>query len=486
MGNVPETVQETANELNSIISSFISRHPSSLRYRTTEDGYSIFTIKYGKYRETEINKVKDFVENTEYDELLSIEGIPITCIKVNNYIMVFKGKKSDVEEFILNNNIDDQRLQEKIQEKVKPIDYPLLRNNINNLYNEIKNSFMDFISHKSYYNNSIIKNMGLSFNDINDKNGQIILNIEKFNNFYKKNTDELNEYLNSINSGNQKDYDVDYPSAYIPPNNDEIRLPEIENVSDIEIVYPLITLKINFMLEFIKNIKDNFSSVKNVLNNNDYNTPNDNYYFNIVKSTDTVLVIEYIIEKYKEKHAFNISDFNLRHLRWYELEDWFGVDKNGIPLENPGRVLTPNYPAYKLNPRFRENGIVLPDELPEDFEGDIFDYIEQNIFIPIEFGVERYNKNEIYLTPTRYTDHLSSSYILKSYKKIKEILNNSNGSNAENEWRTYVLDKDVSLSTIVDSRDFIGYKTYDKFGNEINNPEFELNPKRLYFYFIDK
>lgn len=448
MGNVPETVQETANELNSIISSFISRHPSSLRYRTTEDGYSIFTIKYGKYRETEINKVKDFVENTEYDELLSIEGIPITCIKVNNYIMVFKGKKSDVEEFILNNNIDDQRLQEKIKEKVKPVDHDLLTNNINELYNEIENSFMDFISHKSFYNNSIIKNMGLSFNDINDKNGQIILNIEKFNNFYKKNTNEINEYLISINSGNQKDYDIDSPSAYFPPDNSEIWLPEIENDLDIEIVYPLIAIKINFMLEFIKNIKDNFSSVKNVLNNNDYNTPSDNYYFNIVKSTDTVLVIEYIIEKYKEKHAFNISDFNLRHFRWYELAEWFGVDKNGIPLEDPGRSLALNYPAYKLNPKFREDGIVLPDRLPEDFEGDIFDYIEQNIFIPIEFGIEEYDKNAIYLTPTNYG-------LIYHNTNIRELPYNEVIDRFNSGRTIYIFDEGISFENLVCELDFI-------------------------------
>lgn len=471
MENIPESVQQTADELNGILSSFISRHPASLKYRTTEDGYSIFTIKYGKYRESEIKKVKEFVDNTDYDELLSIEGIPVTCIKVNSFIMVFKGRKEEVENFILNSNIENERLQEKISEKVKAVNYSEYNNNLRNLYNKINGKILWMINHYSQFNQSIIKDFGFSFNKINNDISQVSLNIEKFNSY------------RDMKLKNEIKIDFDFPpTQYLRPiaDNTLAALPPMPNFSDIWVPTQEDTINVDYkeymndihdIISLIILLKSKYSKVENILKNTKYKTSNDEWFFNIIKSTDSQLIVEYDTKKFEEKVAFSIEDFNMRHLRWYELRDWFFINRDGTRLERPGKYIEPTYDIFKLNPKFREDGIVLPNELPEGFRGSILDYIVGNIFIPVEHG-EEYDKNTIYLTPTRYgliyqgTNIVELPYeqAIERFDDLEEI---------------YTFDEGISFENVVCKLDFINiHKDNDAPYNKIykNKKYFSLVP----------
>ena len=479
MENVPELVQQTADELNGILSSFISRHPASLKYRTTEDGYSIFTIKYGKYRESEIKRVKEFVDNTDYDELLSIEGIPVTCIKVNSFIMVFKGRKEEVENFILNSNIENERLQEKISEKVKAVNYSQYNNDLYNLYTKISDKILWMINHYSQFNQSIIKDFGFSFNKINNDISQVSLNIEKFNAY--RNIKLKNEIKIIV----PPSHDCYAPIAVdagpsLLPNASFIWVPSQEET--INVNYKTYMSDIYDIISKINTIKQNYSKIENILKNTGYKTTDDKWLFDIIKSTDTQLIIEYNTKAFKEKIAFDISDFNLRHLRQYEIEEYFDLSEPGSNGEDaafdiPDEVETPVYKVYKLDPRFREDEIVLPTELPENFRGDMLDYIEGNVFIPVEYG-ERYNKNTIYLTPTRYGP-LPSMHIQITYKRAKEMINESS-----EKWRLYELADGITPTTFVDSRDLIKYLIDES--NDGVNPEFKFDRNHTYISFMGR
>ena len=452
MENVPVSVQQTADELNGILSSFISRHPASLKYRTTEDGYSIFTIKYGKYRESEIKRVKEFVDSTDYDELLSIEGIPVTCIKVNSFIMVFKGRKEEVENFILNSNIENERLQEKISEKVKAVNYSEYNNNLRNLYNKINGKILWMINHYSQFNQSIIKDLGFSFNKINNDISQVSLNIEKFNSYrdmkLKNEIEEMSALI--IDTPPTQFVDIKNPPdalAALPPllNFSDIWVPTQEDTISVD--YKEYMNDIYDIVSLIILLKSKYSKVENILKNVNYKTSHDEWFFDIIKSTDNQLIIEYDTKKFEEKVAFSIEDFNMRHLRWYELREWFFINRDGTRIERPDRYNEPVYDIFKLNPRFREDGIVLPDRLPEDFRGDILDYIKCNIFIPVEHG-EEYDKNTIYLTPTRYGSIFYNTNVVElTYEEAIERFDNLE--------EICTFDEGISFENVVCEFDFV-------------------------------
>ena len=492
MENIPESVQQTADELNGILSSFISRHPASLKYRTTEDGYSIFTIKYGKYRESEIKRVKEFINNTDYDELLSIEGIPVTCVKVNDFIMIFKGKKSEVENFILNSNIEDERLQEKISEKVKAINYSQYNNDLNNLYTKINDKILWMINHYSQFNQTTIKDFGFSFNKINNDISQVSLNIEKFNSYRDI---KLKNEIKLITPPSIPQLNPYPPADYSPPAATIDAGPILPNFSSIWIPSQETTINVNYktymsdiydIISKIIMIKKNHSKVESILKNNNYKTVNDRWFFNIIKSSDTQLIIEYNTKVFEEKIAFSIDDFNLRHLRWYEIEEYFNLSEPGTnaPVavgdvavgDDAVEVQMPDYQVFKLNPRFREDGIILPREIPERFD-NIMDYISSEIFIPVSFG-ERYNKNTIYVTPTRYGPFPRMYYCI-SYEEAKEIIN---GSGAK--WRLFELADDITPETFVDRRDLIGYTT--GIGIAAINPKFKFDHIHTYLSYSGK
>jgi hypothetical protein len=159
----------------------------------------------------------------------------------------------------------------------------------------------------------------------------------------------------------------------------------------------------------------------------------------------------------------------MRHLRWYELRDWFFIDRDGNRLERPDEYMEPAYQIFKLNPRFREDGIVLPNELPEDFRGDILDYIKGNIFIPVEQG-EEYDKNTIYLTPTNY------GLIYRDWNVI-ELSYEEAVTRFDRLYSIYMFDEGISFENVVCKLDFIDvHKDNDA-------PYNKIYKNKKYFYF---
>ena len=446
MGNIPESVRQTADELNSILNSFISRHPAALKYRTTEDGYSIFIIKYGKYREAEIERVKEFINNTEYDDLLKIENIPIKCVKVNSCIMVFKGKKSEVEQYILETKVDtaNERIFNNIAEKVKAVNLEEYKEMLFNMYLYCKHYlFEGFIHHYSEFKQSFIKNIGFTINKIDEKTSQLSINLTKLNAYYDKIAKEIEipspskDTDATISDGSNT---IAYPGSspvigvggnvltkiMLPSSEEE---PMITDEKDYNLFVDAIH---RLLIGGVRFVKEKYSSVNNTLSNSAYKTSEDNFRFNITKATDTQIVFEFLTEYYEEKKGFSYEDFNLRPLRWYELSEYFLLDRNGEPLTGEYDIVEPNYPIYKLNPKINKNCIVLPspdklistvreDEEIGSIEELMYGYIENNIFIPVEFG-EKYNKFNTYFTPTRYRNILSESidYELITFDEAKE------------------------------------------------------------------
>ncbi len=160
--STPEGVQTIANELNGILANFIRNNGRTVRYVTTEDGYSLISFNYGKCRVPEMKKIKEFIENAIYDELLTINEMPVTCIKVTDSVMLFKGKTSEVEEYISENS--DDAIVSKISVKAK-IASAEEKEEISELSDLISDIFYDFITSRTTVRLDTIKKAGISYNE---------------------------------------------------------------------------------------------------------------------------------------------------------------------------------------------------------------------------------------------------------------------------------------------------------------------------------
>ena len=111
----PAGVLEVAEELNGILAKFIKGNGKAVRYFRTEDGYSFITLNYGKCRVPEMEKIKEFINNSVYDNCLKIDNMPVTCVRMSDTVMIFKGKTEEelkaLNEDLVNNVVILNRIK---------------------------------------------------------------------------------------------------------------------------------------------------------------------------------------------------------------------------------------------------------------------------------------------------------------------------------------------------------------------------------------
>lgn len=173
---IPEAVTNLASELNGILVNFIKNHESAITYLRTSDGYSFIFIDYGKYRISEMNKIKEFINCTEYDALLKIVNIPVECVNVTDSVILFKGLTTDVDQYLANNISNSDIANIIVKAKViSAADSELIET-----YDDLVADILEkFVTNKSTLRLETIKSSGLSYSEENEDYGYFGIEVEK-------------------------------------------------------------------------------------------------------------------------------------------------------------------------------------------------------------------------------------------------------------------------------------------------------------------
>ena len=180
MGNIPSSIQEIANGLNTILANFIKANGKAVRYFRTEDGYSFITLNYGKCRVPEMNKIKEFINNSVYDDCLKIDEMPVTCVRMSDTVMVFKGKTEEVETYI-SQNASESSVLTNIVAKAK-VASTEEKEQILSVNDDIVDLLESLVSERSSFSSEALKKAGISFDEY-DGVGHIIFDVKKINDY---------------------------------------------------------------------------------------------------------------------------------------------------------------------------------------------------------------------------------------------------------------------------------------------------------------
>ena len=264
----PAGVTTKATELNTILVNFIKNHGEAVRYIRTSDGKSLITIEYGKYRVPDMDKIKEFINTTIYDELLKIDQIPVVCVKVTDSVIVFSGTTTTVDAY-LKTNVSKSAIAE-IVAKAKVVgtsDQEL----IESLGDDVVEVLQLFVSEKSSVLLETAKKIGYSYEEKIEKGkengtGFVGFDVKKVNDFITTNGITTAVEVGDSVKGIKKDF------------NKVLKLSKL--------IRNLRTYKVNFTKAFDDYIhSDAFkTAVKG----------------EIVTLSDTRLVISFDINEYKE------------------------------------------------------------------------------------------------------------------------------------------------------------------------------------------
>ena len=175
----PAGVIEVATELNDILAKFIKGNGKAVRYFRTEDGYSFITLNYGKSRVPEMEKIKEFINNSVYDDCLKIDNMPVTCVRVSDSIMVFKGKTEEVETYISQNASKEVLTNIVARAKVASTEE---KEQILSLDDDIASILESLVSERSTFSSDALKKAGVTFDEY-DGVGHINFDIKKINDY---------------------------------------------------------------------------------------------------------------------------------------------------------------------------------------------------------------------------------------------------------------------------------------------------------------
>lgn len=178
--STPEGVQAVANELNSILANFIKSNGRAVRYFRTEDGYSFITLNYGKCRVPEMDKIKEFINNSIYDDCLKIDEMPVTCVRMSDTVMVFKGKTEEVEAYI-SENASESTVLTNIVAKAK-VASTEEKEQILSVNDDIVDLLESLVSERSSFSSDALKKAGVSFDEY-DGVGHIIFDVKKITDY---------------------------------------------------------------------------------------------------------------------------------------------------------------------------------------------------------------------------------------------------------------------------------------------------------------
>ena len=180
MENIPSSIQEIANDLNTILANFIKVNGKAVRYFRTEDGYSFITLNYGKCRVPEMNKIKEFINNSVYDDCLKIDEMPVTCVRMSDTVMVFKGKTEEVETYI-SENASESSVLTNIVAKAK-VASTEEKEQILSVNDDIVDLLESLVSERSSFSSEALKKAGISFDEY-DGVGHIIFDVKKISDY---------------------------------------------------------------------------------------------------------------------------------------------------------------------------------------------------------------------------------------------------------------------------------------------------------------
>lgn len=197
----PAGVQTVANELNNILASFIKNNGRAVRYFRTEDGYSFITLEYGKCRVPEMEKIKEFINNSVYDDCLKIDNMPVTCVRMSDSIMVFKGKTEEVETYI-SENASESTVLTNIVAKAK-VASTEEKEQILSVNDDIVDLLESLVSERSTFSTDVLNKAGITFDEY-DGVGHINFEVKKINDYVAlgetaKNYEEIFDVYTLIN-----------------------------------------------------------------------------------------------------------------------------------------------------------------------------------------------------------------------------------------------------------------------------------------------
>ena len=175
----PAGVLEVAEELNGILAKFIKGNGKAVRYFRTEDGYSFITLNYGKCRVPEMEKIKEFINNSVYDDCLKIDNMPVTCVRMSDTVMIFKGKTEEVETYISQNASSEVLTNIVAKAQVASTEE---KEQILSLDDDIASVLESLVSERSTFSSDALKKAGVTFDEY-DGVGHINFDIKKINDY---------------------------------------------------------------------------------------------------------------------------------------------------------------------------------------------------------------------------------------------------------------------------------------------------------------
>ena len=175
----PAGVLEVAAELNGILAKFIKGNGKAVRYFRTEDGYSFITLEYGKCRVPEMEKIKEFINNSVYDNCLKIDNMPVTCVRMSDTVMIFKGKTEEVETYISQNASSEVLTNIVAKAQVASTEE---KEQILSLDDDIASVLESLVSERSTFSSDALKKAGVAFDEY-DGVGHISFDIKKINDY---------------------------------------------------------------------------------------------------------------------------------------------------------------------------------------------------------------------------------------------------------------------------------------------------------------
>ena len=285
--NISEQILQLAEYYSLKLTNFIKSHSNAIKYQKMLNGYSLLTIEYGKYRDPEIFKIKDFINTTIYDDLLKINEIPITCIKVTDSVMIFKGKTSEIETYLIQNveNSDIFNIIYKVNVSneneqlcvIKGLPLTILKTIL--IYFNTSNLFLE---------SDNVKKTGIFYNPNDDESIKISIDIDKFNRYLKSKENysqhTIAEIVNLFNSNIgeiivDQNYNFDFLNGYVFEDKDILIWKDIIvllNYFKNMINYKYINEKFNNIYK-IEIFSENFLIIKyskNIINNLNNTTGN--------------------------------------------------------------------------------------------------------------------------------------------------------------------------------------------------------------------
>ena len=170
---------------NKSIETFIKRHPTNVKYETSEDGFTYIILEYGSVRDLELKKIAKACNETLNDDHYKIGNIRCTIVYASDLIIKFKGKTEEVATDLQHDELPTSLKNLVARSKV---DVTIS----NSLVSDIVSFIRKYVKNKSNHTELFLNNSGLSYYRYGTR-GRISINVDEV----RKNS-EMNDVLVKI------------------------------------------------------------------------------------------------------------------------------------------------------------------------------------------------------------------------------------------------------------------------------------------------